>query len=226
LRPMIKKQVDIDLPGTSLTGNLNLPDEAKALVIFAHGSGSSRLSPRNNFVADILNNKNIATLLTDLLTPLEDETYENRFNISLLSSRLVKVTEWLLMHEQVLQLPVGYFGASTGAASALQAAALLKENIKAVVSRGGRPDLAKHALPEVKAPVLLIIGSLDHQVIDLNKVAFDRMTCEKRMEIVEGASHLFEEPGTLHKVAHLASDWFEQYLIVPEYPAKQTHVKK
>jgi len=215
------KEVAINLKDISLTGNFNVTQPTKGLVIFAHGSGSSRLSPRNNFVAEILNRHNMATLLTDLLTPFEDEVYENRFDIALLSHRLVQVTEWVMLQKPFGQLPVGYFGASTGAASALQAAALLDENIKAVVSRGGRPDLAAHALPKVKAPTLLIIGSRDEQVIDLNKIAFDKLQCEKKMEIVEGASHLFEEPGTLHKVADLAANWFEHYLLSESFTGQR-----
>jgi putative phosphoribosyl transferase len=224
-KTMSKIEAHINLLNITLTGNLSIPEEAKGLVIFVHGSGSSRFSPRNNFVADILNNRYFATLLTDLLTPLEDETYENRFNIPLLSSRLIKVTEWALQQEQLQPLPAGYFGASTGAASALQAAALVNGTIKAVVSRGGRPDLAKHALREVKAPTLLIIGSLDEQVIELNKIAYEQMNCKKKIEIVEGASHLFEEPGTLHKAADLAANWFQQHLVVPEFSKEQAHSK-
>jgi putative phosphoribosyl transferase len=206
-----KKEIQISLQDVTLNANLCEPEDARALVIFAHGSGSSRLSPRNNFVADILNKRNISTLLADLLTISEDEIYENRFSIALLSSRLIQVTEWALQQPSLEQLPVGYFGASTGAASALQAAAMLEKNIGAVVSRGGRPDLAI-ALPNVKAPTLLIVGSLDTQVIDLNDQAYSQLKCEKKIEIVEGASHLFEEPGTLHIVADLAADWFEKYL--------------
>src|SRR2546421_6526040 len=172
----------------TLTGNLRVPDDAKGLVIFAHGSGSSRLSPRNNFVAEILNNRQMACLLTDLLTSKEDEIYENRFDISLLSDRLVKVTEWTGQQSLLQFLPVGYFGASTGAAAALQAAAALDNKIKALVSRGGRPDLANH-LPKVKAPTLLIIGSLDTEVIALNQLAYDKLTGPKKIEIVPGASH-------------------------------------
>lgn len=206
---MNKREIEINLTDVRLGANLAGPEEPKALVIFAHGSGSSRLSPRNNFVADILNKRNIASLLTDLLTPVEDDIYENRFDISLLSGRLVKVTEWAI--EQIaFERPVGFFGASTGAASALQAAVFLDIKIKAIVSRGGRPDLAKN-LSEVKAPTLLIIGSLDTQVIDLNRQAFDQLRCEKKTEIVEGASHLFEEPGTLDIVSNLAADWFAQH---------------
>jgi dienelactone hydrolase len=208
---MNKKEIQINIKNISLGANLAEPEDAKGLVIFAHGSGSSRLSPRNNFVADILNKRNVATLVTDLLTPLEDEVYENRFDIMLLSNRLIQVTEWALQQSSLQELPVGYFGASTGAASALQAAAILDKNIEAVVSRGGRPDLAK-ALSKVKAPTLLIIGSLDTQVIHLNQLAYDQLQCEKKIEIVEGASHLFEEPGTLHIAADLAANWFEKYL--------------
>lgn len=199
----------LNAPG--LIGNLRVPEAAKGLVIFAHGSGSSRLSPRNQFVAGVLNQHGIATLLTDLLTPFEDELYENRFNIDLLGNRLVKITEWCYEHPSLHALNIGYFGASTGAAAALQAAALLEKNVTALVSRGGRPDLAK-ALPTVAAPTLLIVGSLDIHVIELNKQAFDKLKCEKQLEIVSGASHLFEEPGTLDKVAALAAGWFEKYL--------------
>jgi putative phosphoribosyl transferase len=205
------KEIQINLNAVVLGANLSEPAAARALVIFAHGSGSSRLSPRNNFVADILNKRNISTLLTDLLTEFEDKIYENRFDIALLSSRLIQVTEWALQQSPLEKLPVGYFGASTGAASALQSAAMLDKNIGAVVSRGGRPDLAV-ALTKVKAPTLLIVGSRDMQVIDLNQQAYDQLNCEKKIEIVEGASHLFEEPGTLHIVADLAADWFEKYL--------------
>jgi putative phosphoribosyl transferase len=206
-----KKEIQISLKDVELGANLAEPTDAKALVIFAHGSGSSRLSPRNNFVADVLNKHNLATLLTDLLTAFEDEVYENRFNIALLSHRLIQVTEWASQQPGLTRLPIGYFGASTGAASALQAAAMLDKNIKAVVSRGGRPDLAI-ALKEVKAPTLLIVGSRDTQVMGLNNQAYEQLASEKNIEIVEGASHLFEEPGALHKVADLAANWFEKYL--------------
>ena len=217
---MKRGEVKIDVNDNKmLTGNLAVPEAARGLVIFAHGSGSSRLSPRNNYVADMLNKQNMATLLPDLLTPLEDEVYETRFNIGLLNNRLVKVTEWALREPVLGRLPVGYFGASTGAAAALYAAALLDKNIKAVVSRGGRPDLADQALPKVKAPTLLIVGSLDTLVIQLNKQAFNELECEKKIEIVQGATHLFEEPGTLNKVAELAADWFLQHL-VPAFVSK------
>jgi dienelactone hydrolase len=206
-----KKEIQINLKDVELGANLAEADGAKGLVIFAHGSGSSRYSSRNNFVADILNKHNISTLLTDLLTAAEDQVYENRFDILLLSHRLVQVTEWTLDQPQLSQLPVGYFGASTGAASALQSAALLDKNIKAVVSRGGRPDLTK-ALHAVKAPTLLIVGSRDTQVLGLNNQAYEQLHCVKKIEIVDGASHLFEEPGAQHVVANLAAAWFDKYL--------------
>jgi putative phosphoribosyl transferase len=200
-----------------LLSNLQMPDEPGGLVIFAHGSGSSRLSPRNNYVAKILTEHRIATVLTDLLTVSEDNKRENRFNIALLTDRLIKVTELALQQSSLQYLPVGYFGASTGAAAALQAAALLQGAVKAVVSRGGRPDLATKALPEVTAATLLIVGSLDPDVIELNTQAFAMMKCKKEMKIIEGASHLFEEPGKLQQVAQLAAEWFEQNLLIPAH---------
>jgi pimeloyl-ACP methyl ester carboxylesterase len=213
---MTKRELKLDLKhNTVLSSILQMPDEAGGLVIFAHGSGSSRLSPRNNYVAKILTEHHIATVLTDLLTASEDSKRENRFNIALLTDRLIKVTELALEQSSLQYLPVGYFGASTGAAAALQAAVLLQSAVKAVVSRGGRPDLAKQALPEITAATLLIIGSLDSDVIELNMQAFAMMKCKKEMKIVEGASHLFEEPGKLHQVAQLAAEWFEQNLLVP-----------
>jgi dienelactone hydrolase len=206
-----KKEIQINLKDVELGANLAEPADAKGLVIFAHGSGSSRLSPRNNFVADVLNKHGISTLLTDLLTDLEDEKYDNRFDIALLSNRLIQVTEWAAQQPGLNRLPVGYFGASTGAASALQAAAMLDKNVKAVVSRGGRPDLAV-ALKQVKAPTLLIVGSRDTQVMGLNNQAYEQLSSEKNLEVVDGASHLFEEPGALHNVADLAANWFDKYL--------------
>jgi putative phosphoribosyl transferase len=196
----------------TLYGNFKIPFGATSLVIFSHGSGSSRFSSRNNYVAEILNKEKIATLLTDLLTEEEDLIYENRFNIDLISSRLINVTEHVSQKPDVANLAMGYFGASTGAASALNAAARLNGLIHAVVSRGGRPDLS-NSLPRVQAPTLLIVGSLDGQVIDLNKKAFSALRCEKQIEIVEGASHLFEEPGKLDEVGVLAKQWFKKHLI-------------
>lgn len=208
---MEKLTVNIELNDVTLIGNLNQPANPRALVIFAHGSGSSRLSPRNNYVADILNQHHITTLLTDLLTPEEDEVYENRFNTDLLTDRLTRVTEKMLEQIAFDVLPIGYFGASTGAASALDAAAFLGDTVKAVVCRGGRVDMAKN-LSEVKAQVLLIVGSRDLPVIDLNKKAYESMRTKKKMYVVEGASHLFEEPGSLEEVANAAADWFELHL--------------
>jgi putative phosphoribosyl transferase len=200
----------------ALYGNLNIPDKPKALIIFSHGSGSSRFSVRNKFVAEVLNKEGFSTLLTDLLTVKEDSIYENRFNIDLLTERLVKVTEQASKLPKLQHLPIGYFGASTGAASALKAAAKLSDSINAVVSRGGRPDLATVSLPHVKCPVLLIIGSLDTDVITLNEQAFSMLQSEKQIEIVEGATHLFEEAGTLEQVAKLASAWYKKYFPVLE----------
>jgi len=210
-KDMNKSEIKLDLGDVSVAANLAQPKDPVAMVIFAHGSGSSHLSPRNNFVADVLNQNRITTLLADLLTPEEDKIYENRFNIDLLTDRLIRLTEKALEQFAFDDLPIGFFGASTGAASALDAAAFLGDTIKAVVSRGGRPDLAKN-LKAVKAPTLLIIGSLDTDVINLNKKAYDQLKCDRKIEIVNGASHLFEEPGTLNEVANLASSWFDLYL--------------
>jgi len=208
---MEKRTVKIELNDVTLIDNLNQPQKPSALVIFAHGSGSSRLSPRNNYVADILNEHHITTLLTDLLTPEEDAVYENRFNTEQLTDRLIRVTEKMLEQIAFDVLPIGYFGASTGAASALDAAAFLGDTVKAVVSRGGRVDMAKN-LSAVKAQVLLIVGSRDLPIIDLNQKAYESIRTEKNMHVVEGASHLFEEPGTLDEVANIAADWFELHL--------------
>src|SRR5881409_357860 len=199
-----------------LSGNLNIPEGAAALVLFAHGSGSSRHSPRNQFVARTLNNAGLATLLFDLLTQQEEaidmRTREHRFNIALLAERLVHATKWAKQQEQTRDLRAGYFGSSTGGAAALVAAAELPQDVGAVVSRGGRPDLAGDALPNVQAPTLLIVGGNDDIVIELNEMARDQMRCEVKLEIIPGATHLFEEPGALEKVAKLASDWFVRHL--------------
>jgi putative phosphoribosyl transferase len=210
---MNKKEVNISFQEITVKANLAIPANPEAFVIFSHGSGSSRHSPRNNYVADVLNKQNIATLLADLLTPDEDADYENRFNISLLSKRLAKVTEWAQQHYQLKDLPAGYFGASTGAASALRAAVQLDNHIKAIVSRGGRPDLTGNVLPLVKSPTLLIVGSFDTQAISLNYEAYNELTCKKEIVIVDGASHLFEEPGKLQEVAKLAANWFVKNLV-------------
>jgi putative phosphoribosyl transferase len=200
----------------TLDGNLTIPNEATALVLFAHGSGSSRHSPRNQFVARTLNNAGLATLLFDLLTPEEEaidlRTREHRFNIGLLVERLVHATKWAQQQEQTRDLRIVYFGSSTGGSAALVAAAEIPQDVGAVVSRGGRPDLAGETLPKVQAPTLLIVGGNDDIVIELNEQARDRMRCEVKLEIVPGATHLFEEPGALERVAQLASDWFVNHI--------------
>ena len=199
-----------------LSGNLTIPENAVALVLFAHGSGSSRHSPRNQFVARTLNNSALGTLLFDLLTPEEEaldiHTREHRFNIGLLAERLVHATKWARQQEETHDLRIGYFGSSTGGAAALVAAAELPQDVGAVVSRGGRPDLAGDALPKVQAPTLLIVGGNDDIVIELNETARDRMRCEVKLEIIPGARHLFEEPGALEQAAKLASDWFVNHI--------------
>jgi putative phosphoribosyl transferase len=209
--------VRISANGAELAGNLLIPSGAKGVVIFAHGSGSSRKSSRNRYVAEELRAGGLGTLLMDLLT-LEEErvdmrTAELRFDIGLLARRLAGATEWLAARPEGRSLRAGYFGASTGGGAALVAAARIPDAVSAVVSRGGRPDLAGDALPLVKAPTLLIVGGDDVPVIDMNQEAFARMTvAEKQLEIVPGASHLFEEPGTLEEVARLAKEWFARYL--------------
>lgn len=206
-------EIDIPLSNVVLKGNLVIPENAIGIVIFSHGSGSGRLSPRNRMVAELLQKKNIGTFLFDLLTEQEDSVYENRFNIDLLVSRLIQVTEWLIENKSTKDLPKGYFGASTGAASALRAAAYFGNTIKAVVSRGGRPDLAFGALHLVTAPTLLVVGQLDVPVIIMNKQAYDELESVKVMTIIPGATHLFEEPGKLKEVAELAIDWYQKYLV-------------
>jgi len=201
----------------ALGGALSVPALAEGVVLFAHGSGSSRFSPRNRFVADFLNEGGLGTLLLDLLTAEESEiderTAELRFDIGLLSRRLVGAVDWLGTRPETRDLRVGIFGASTGAAAALNAAAARPERVAAVVSRGGRPDLAmREALPRVRAPTLLIVGGLDGVVIDMNRRAAAQLACEHRLEIVPGATHLFEEPGKLEEVARLARKWFQQHL--------------
>ena len=215
---MSLQQIPVRIPigRVVVEGNLTLPSNAKGLVLFAHGSGSSRFSPRNQFVAKIFNNNKIGTLLFDLLTNEEDqedlETAEYRFNIGLLATRLIGATEWVKNDPQTKDLVICYFGASTGAAAALVAAAKVPEDIATVVSRGGRPDLAGDYLPKVIAPTLLLVGGLDTEVIELNKQAMDQMISEKKLVIIPGATHLFEEPGKLAEVAKLTADWFLCYL--------------
>ena len=208
--------VRIPVDGVAITGNLNIPPGARGLVLFAHGSGSSRHSPRNRYVASELRAGGLATLLMDLLTAEEEErdrlTGELRFDIDLLATRLIAATDWLGREPSTRDLKVGYFGASTGAGAALVAAAMRPAVIGAVVSRGGRPDLARSALAQVRAPSLLIVGGDDAPVIAMNREAFAALRVEKKLEIVPGATHLFEEPGTLEHVARSARQWFERHL--------------
>ena len=205
--------VRIPVDGVTLEGALAVPANATGLVLFVHGSGSSRFSPRNNYVARELRNAGLGTLLIDLLTRTEDQDYERRFDIPLLTQRVVRVTAWLHAQPETKQLALGYFGASTGAAAALQAAAEAGNKVGAVVSRGGRPDLAgAKALAGVRCPVLLIVGGHDDVVIELNQQAHARLVCPKELVIVPGATHLFEEPGTLEQVARIAADWFHRHL--------------
>jgi len=208
--------VRIPLDGAGVFGDLSVPRGAKGLVLFAHGSGSSRFSPRNRFVARRLQERGLATLLLDLLTAQEEQedtgTGRYRFDVTLLADRLLRAVAWTANHDDLRGLRVGLFGASTGAAAALRAAAADPEGVAAVVSRGGRPDLAREVLPLVRAPTLLIVGGADEPVLQLNREAFRLLTCEKRLEVVPGAGHLFEEPGALDRVADLAADWFARYL--------------
>lgn len=209
----VSNDIGIQLKGLMLQGILTIPNNAQGLIIFSHGSGSSRLSPRNNYVARELNQKTFATLLFDLLTEEEDSVYENRFDIGLLTERLIKVTEWAMEIKELSNQNIGYFGASTGAASALNAAAEMGSKIKAIVSRGGRPDLAgTRELSQVLAPTLFIVGALDDMVLPLNQKAYDLINSHKMLEIVPGATHLFEEPGKLELVTALSVEWFKQYL--------------
>ncbi|MCL6650079.1 MAG: dienelactone hydrolase family protein [Chloroflexi bacterium] len=215
-RPVEQQAVRIPLDGAGVFGDLSVPRGAKGLVLFAHGSGSSRFSPRNRFVARRLQERGLATLLLDLLTAQEEQedtgTGRYRFDVTLLADRLLRAVAWTANHDDLRGLRVGLFGASTGAAAALRAAAADPEGVAAVVSRGGRPDLAREVLPLVRAPTLLIVGGADEPVLQLNREAFRLLTCEKRLEVVPGAGHLFEEPGALDRVADLAADWFARYL--------------
>lgn len=208
--------VEIQLDMVTLEGNILIPKDSHGIVLFAHGSGSGRMSPRNRFVASVLNQNGIATLLFDLLTRDEEEidtqTAHLRFDISLLSQRLIQTTDWLLNNSKIAHMNIGYFGASTGAAAALVAAVARSKIIKAVVSRGGRPDLAGASLDSVKCPTLLLVGGYDDVVIDLNKQALNKIKAEKKLIIIPEATHLFEEPGKLEQVAEYASNWFVQYL--------------
>jgi len=215
---MIHNKMDMKIPvgEVVIEGTLTLPPGTKGVVLFAHGSGSSRFSTRNQYVAKEFNKAKIGTLLFDLLTQEEEETdimtAEYRFNIPLLADRLIGATEWLRNDPKTKQLAFGYFGASTGAAAALIAAAKLPSEIVVVVSRGGRPDLAGEFLPRVVAPTLLLVGGLDTEVIELNRLAMDQMTSEKKLVVVSGATHLFEEQGTLEEVAQFSIDWILRYM--------------
>lgn len=210
--------IQVELERGTLNGNLSVDADSSGLVIFAHGSGSSRFSPRNQFVARYLERSGLATLLIDLLTEAEEEidqrTREFRFDIPLLAGRLGKVAHWAVQQSALKSLPIGYFGASTGAAAALIAAAEQPGQVRAVVSRGGRPDLAAESLGQVQCPSLFIVGSLDQTVLRLNLDAIAQLPTEtiRTLEIIEGASHLFEEPGTLEEVADVAASWFRKYL--------------
>ena len=205
---VVPDSVEVDIGPHRLKGLLGVPLAAEGLVIFAHGSGSGRLSPRNNRVAAMLREVRLATLLLDLLTPQEERDRRNVFDIALLASRLALATEWTIDRPETAPLSIGYFGASTGAAAALVAAAAARSPVAAIVSRGDRPDQAGDALPQVVAPTLLIVGSLDTHVIELNRMAYDRLKAPKELVIIEGAGHLFEEPGTLGEVQHHAKRWF------------------
>ncbi|HKJ08493.1 MAG TPA: dienelactone hydrolase family protein [Gammaproteobacteria bacterium] len=219
---MAAREVTVETDGVALEGVMSFPERATGLVAFAHGSGSSRFSVRNRFVAEFLNQGGLATLLFDLLTAgeheLDQRTRALRFDIDLLSRRLVGAVDWLAAEPDSANLAIGLFGASTGAAAALNAAAQRPGRVAAVVSRGGRPDLAMESLAQVRAPTLLLVGGLDESVIDLNRQAAARMTAEHRLEIVPGATHLFEEPGTLETVAQLAREWFRQHLAGRAHP--------
>lgn len=208
----MEKLIQIKNQDVILEGMLKIPQSVQGIVLFAHGSGSSRLSPRNNFVADILNNAGLATLLIDLLSKQEDENYQTRFDIDLLTERLNVVVQWLGKQSNTQNLGLGIFGSSTGAAAALRVASEMGADVQAVVSRGGRPDLAMNTLDTVTAPTLFIVGGNDFGVIELNQEAFARLTCSKKFEIIPNATHLFEEPGCLEEVARLAKEWFRKYL--------------
>jgi pimeloyl-ACP methyl ester carboxylesterase len=212
----VRQEVQIKAGSLSLNGELNVPANATSIVLFAHGSGSSRHSPRNQYVATVIQNAGVGTLLFDLLTReeevIDNYTREFRFDINLLARRLVAATNWLTREKETSRLRPGYFGASTGGGAALVAAAALGEKVGAVVSRGGRPDLAGEALITVQAPTLLIVGGLDGPVIKMNQEAYEQLRCVKELKIVPGATHLFEEPGKLEEVARLAAKWFLNHL--------------
>ncbi|AGN02417.1 hypothetical protein L593_12390 [Salinarchaeum sp. Harcht-Bsk1] len=204
--------VAIPVDGVELEGALALPTDGTGVVVFAHGSGSSRFSPRNNQVADVIRDRGLGTLLFDLLTEQEDRSRENRFDIPLLTDRLVAVAEWLWNRPDAADATVGFFGSSTGAAAALRAAARFGDDVDAVVSRGGRVDLASDVLGEVRAPTLFVVGGADSMVLRANREALERLDCEKSLHVVEGAGHLFEAPEELAEVADVSASWFAQHL--------------
>ncbi len=208
----VPTHISIPIGGKTLKGILSVPDNPVGVVLFSHGSGSGRLSPRNNYVSNLLKKNGLATLLFDLLTADEDQNYYMRFNIDLLSTRLIAATRWIMELESLKNLPISYFGASTGAASALRAAAFFGHRVSAVISRGGRPDMAMEVLPFIQAPTLLIVGELDSTVLDLNRKAYIRLNCTKKLEIVPGASHLFGETGKLDAVVTLARKWYTEHM--------------
>lgn len=208
----VGRNVTVTLGDVAVEGFLAVPEDAPGIVLFAHGAGSSRLSPRNQYVAGALNESGLGTLLFDLLTVEESADRANVFDIGLLAARMMDATRWVGEREDTAGLRMGHFGASTGAAAALVAAAELGDDVDAVVSRGGRPDLAGDALPRVRAPTMLIVGGRDVQVLGLNREAYDELRSEKTLEIVPDATHLFEEPGALERVAELAADWFTRHL--------------
>ncbi|HEX7971980.1 MAG TPA: alpha/beta hydrolase [Thiobacillus sp.] len=211
----VSTRVHIPAGSATIEGMLEIPEPAAGLVLFAHGSGSSRHSPRNNYVAGILRQAGVGTLLMDLLTPEEDRDYARRFDIGLLTERLLAAARWVGREESARTLPLGFFGASTGAAAALEAAAEMGAGARAVVSRGGRPDLAsRETLARVSAPTLLLVGGLDGGVIELNEQAYAQLGCEKELVVVPGATHLFEEPGALEEVARQAAGWFAGHFTV------------
>jgi putative phosphoribosyl transferase len=210
----MEKSIRIPVGKLSLEGNLKVPEGAHGLVLFAHGSGSSRFSPRNQFVANVLNMGGLATLLIDLLSHQEDEIHQSRFDIDLLTDRLAEAVRWLKSRPETQELSLGLFGSSTGAAAALRVAAAHQNEVDAVVSRGGRPDLAMSVLREVLAPTLFIVGGNDVGVIELNREAYEKLTCPKRFDVIPGATHLFEEPGALNAVAMQAKEWLRQHLVL------------
>ncbi len=213
--PLRDEEVRVTAGPVTLAGHLTIPERPTGIVVFAHGSGSSRHSPRNRYVADVLNRAGLGTVLLDLLTPSEERDRANVFDIGLLAGRLVEVTRWLADQPDAASLPVGYFGASTGAGAALVAAADAGATVAAVVSRGGRPDLAGSRLRDVRAPTLLLVGGRDEVVIDLNRRAQAEIPADCELTIIPGATHLFEEPGALERVTELARDWFLRHLTRP-----------